>query len=151
MLLGLALAVLLALMLQLNALRVRRAAAFDLAGNGVIHLKAWIVVDTAPARFVGKALMLAGRIARAARARRLFQAAKAGWDRPRPRIDPTRSAGLAQSPWRPDGGGAVWSTGPPPWQVPRARPIIGAALNQVASEHARQTWRAFALQDHGEA
>ena len=45
MLLGLAVAVLLALMLQLNALRARRTPAFECAHDGIIHLKAWIVLE----------------------------------------------------------------------------------------------------------
>jgi hypothetical protein len=72
MLLGLAVAVLLALMLQLNALRARRAEAFECASDGVIHLKAWVVLETSPdAEFatfaveaVRQVLMLPGRVAK---------------------------------------------------------------------------------------
>jgi hypothetical protein len=76
MLLGLAVAVLLALMLQLNALRARRAQAFECAPDGVIHLKAWVVLeaaaDAAPrvvALAARQVLMLPSRIAGALRRR----------------------------------------------------------------------------------
>ena len=133
MLLGLALAVLLALMLQLNALRVRRAVAFDLAGNGVIHLRAWIVVETGPSAgsalstFAGGVLMIARRAVRAARVRRLFGAAKIHWSRQFRTRDPAVPADIGDIPWKRRGRRAAWSTGPPPWQVPRAAPIIFAA------------------------
>ena len=127
MLLGLAIAVLLALMLQLNALRVRRPAAFDLAGNGVIHLKAWIVVETGPARLVGEVLMLAGRAVRAVRARRLFQAGKVKRRRRYWTRGSIVSAAAQATRWAPQGRRAAWSTGPPPWQVPRAAGMAAAA------------------------
>ncbi len=148
MLLGLAIAVLLALIFQLNALRVRRSAAFDLAGSGVIHLKAWIVVETGPGgpvRLVGEVLMLARRGARAIRAGRLFQI-RTPRPRHRPRAhDPARPGDAREIRWKPQTCQAAWSTGPPPWQVPRA-----AALNKIQPECARQRWRAFAHLAHGE-
>jgi hypothetical protein len=47
MLIGLIAAVVLAALLQLNAQRSQRAPAFEFASDGVIHLKAWVVVETA--------------------------------------------------------------------------------------------------------
>ncbi|HEX4095907.1 MAG TPA: hypothetical protein VHX64_04215, partial [Caulobacteraceae bacterium] len=47
MLIGLIAAVLLAVLLQLNAQRSQRAPAFEFTADGVIHLKAWVVIETA--------------------------------------------------------------------------------------------------------
>ena len=120
MLLGMAIAVLLASMLQLNALRVRRAAAaFDLAGDGIIHLKAWIVVETdaaaGAARLVGEVLMLARRAARRYRAVQKPSGRFSPWPR-----DALVPAGIVEFVCGPRGRRALWSTGPPAWRVPRA-------------------------------
>jgi hypothetical protein len=80
MLLGLAAAVLLAMVLQLGALRARKAAAFECASGGVINLKAWVVLESGEgspgaafaAGMLGAArevLLLPGRVVRAARRR----------------------------------------------------------------------------------
>ena len=46
MLLGLLAAVMLAVLLQLNAERSRRSDPFDFAADGTIHLHCWVVVET---------------------------------------------------------------------------------------------------------
>lgn len=56
MLLGLLAAVILAVLLQLNAQRLQRAPAFDFAADGVIHLKAWVVIET-PTRIAAQQLL----------------------------------------------------------------------------------------------
>ena len=52
MLLGLVAAAILATLLQLIALRAKRAEAFELAANGVIHMRCWVVVETPAAASV---------------------------------------------------------------------------------------------------
>ena len=59
MLLGLMAAALLATLLQLHALRARRTPAYDCGGDGVIHLRCWTVVETAPIACLATARMLA--------------------------------------------------------------------------------------------
>jgi len=46
MLLGLVAALMLAVLLQLNLQRAPRPAAYDVAPDGVIHLRAWVVAET---------------------------------------------------------------------------------------------------------
>ena len=49
MLLGLLAAAMLAVLLQLNAVRSRRSDPFDFADDGTIRLRCWVVVETQPA------------------------------------------------------------------------------------------------------
>ena len=127
MLLGLALAILLALMLQMNALRARRAAAFDCAQDGVIDLKAWIVLETSPIDELApcaleaarQVLMLPSRLARVVR-RRLFH--PAAW-----RL--ARLLDLWRAPAAPAEDRIVAATGPPPWRSPRPAQTSPPASN----------------------
>ncbi len=121
MLLGLAIAVLLALVIQLNALRLRRSDSFHMADGGVIDLKAWIVVEVAPVadrilRRPAQALLAIGR---------RLAARRAGGHGRAPGTHRTASAApvrildelRAQMRRR-----SAQSTGPPAWQVPRLWP-----------------------------
>ncbi len=97
MLLGLLAAALLATLLQLNALRARRAETYAFGSDGVIHMRCWTVVETpiapsfawtapllalpapyrraAPLQFVGEMRMMPARPVRTpARVRRMVHA-----------------------------------------------------------------------------
>ena len=69
MLLGLVAAAILATLLQLIALRAKRAEAFELAANGIIHMRCWVVVETPAAASVAS-LRAAALLALPAPARR---------------------------------------------------------------------------------
>jgi hypothetical protein len=121
MLLGLAIAVLLALAFQLNALRLRGSDSFYMTADGAISLKAWIVVEIVPVadRILhrpARAFLAVGRLAAGRRANHhgRYPEKRRAANAIRMRILDELYAALRRR--------SAQSTGPPAWQVPRPWP-----------------------------